>query len=128
MLRLDKILFSSELPSYINTADSTANLTVSGSVANGATVNFTAVVTILSTTNRCDLYGTNQNTITKQLLSNTGFPAIYQNKAGENAQQQILYGTGTITYILSIFNGTGSPITLTSQVIALEVIQYSLPI
>lgn len=128
MIRPDKTQFLSELPQYLELPPVTGSLVVSGVFPSGFSQNFTANVAIQSNATRVDLYGTNQNTQKKQLLSSTGFPAIYQNAGGELAQHTIIYGVGLITWQLLITNNTASTITLINQTFALKAVCYTLPI
>lgn len=124
---LDNAITVSSFPPFAYGPTVTGSLVLVGNVfPPGFSYTFSTTVNIGSTTNRVDLYGSN-SLGQKQCLSTTGFPAIYQNKAGELAQQYITYGSGTITYNLTITNNTASSITLIDQTIYLEANEIVLP-
>src|SRR5882757_3011139 len=100
-IRPDGINFLSTLPNYINiTTDAgapTGTIAISGTIANGATVDYSVTIPTSSSNNRFDIYGTNQNTLIKQLYSNTTFPVNYQNAGGEAATLLTSYSSTSMT-------------------------------
>lgn len=129
-IRPDDVQFSTLLPNYIQiTPNPTGNMDIIGNILPDTfSFTFTATITGLSPDKtRCDLYGVNLNTGKKQLLTNAGFPSIYENKQGERAIHSIEYGTNSVTLSITIENNTGSVAVLIDQTIALTVVQYKVP-
>lgn len=129
-IRPDNVQFSTLLPNYIQIIPNpTGNMDVIGNILPYTfSFTFTATISGLSPDKtRCDLYGVNQNTGNKQLLTNTGFPSIYQNKQGEKATCFVEYGTDSITFSMTIENNTGAVAVLIDQTFALTVVQYKIP-
>jgi hypothetical protein len=130
-IRPDNINFLSTLPNYISiTTDDaapTGTISISGSLANGATQDYSTTISLSADSTRADIYGTNQNTLIKQLYSNTTFPVNYQNAGGEAATLLTSYSAGSVTVTIELFNGTGGLINLTSQNITVKVVEYQIP-
>lgn len=129
MIKPDGIQFFSRLPQYTELAPATGSLVLVGNgFPDGFSHTFSTTLSIDSNATRVDLYATNSNTGKKQLLSSTGFPAVYQNVSGELAQHTITFGSNSLTWDLTITNNTGGPVTLIDQTFNLEAICYILPI
>jgi hypothetical protein len=128
-IKPDGIQFASFLPNYIQIIPNpTSSLDISGIFPDTFSYTFSTTITGLSPNKtRCDVYGTNLNTGYRQLLTNSHFPAIYQNKAGEKVRCFITFGTNSVTFNLFIDNVTGAPVTLIDQTIAISVVQYKIP-
>lgn len=127
-LRLDQVTFSTfhEAPQNYLTAPSSIN--ISGNIASGATQNFTGVIPYSRSGTRADVYLDGNNV---RVMANAGSRAAgdaYQFKSSETFSVFITYSTTNITVTLSIFNGTGSTITLTPQTIVASAVQYDMPI
>lgn len=133
MINPDNLNLASTLPTFINPKTATATISISGTVTNGSTQNFSANVTSTVTANlfRSDIYGTNNVTNTKVLLNTllTMSTAIngYSYKSTELCQMEISYSGQTVTVTYSIFNGTGASITLINQTITLTLAEYQVP-
>jgi hypothetical protein len=127
MLRPDGINVHTLLPSFYSPVTTTGNLVISGVVTPFAGATFSVTISTSSGTTRCDVYGKNMNDGTKQCLSSTGFPSIYQNAGGESASVQIDPGASSIRVQITIFNGTGLAVNLTNQTLAITVVQYKIP-
>jgi len=127
MIRPDQINFLSTLPNYINIGNTPGSIVITGSIADGFSATFSTTIATSRQNNRFDVYGTNQNTNTKQLLSNTSFPVIYQRTSTEAVNSIITYGVASIQVDILVENFTGGPITLVNQTIAISVVQYEIP-
>lgn len=133
MINPDNLNLSSTLPTFINPTTSTATITISGTVANGNTKNFSASVTgnISANTFRADIYGTNNVTNTKVLLNTLLVMSTvvngYSYTSSELVQIEISYSGQVATVTYSVFNGTGSSITLVNQTITLTLVEYQVP-
>lgn len=126
----DAIAMSSILPQFVNTnpAPITAQLVMFGNKFPPAfSHTFSQTISYPSGANWINLYASNSNTNLKQLVSQTGFPAIWQNAGGELAQQYITYGTNSLTYNLVITNNTAGNISLIDQNFNFELVMYQLP-
>lgn len=130
-IRPDGINFLSALPNYIClTNDSnvpTGTISISSTLANGATADYSVTIPTSLNNTRFDIYGTNQNTGIKQLYSNTTFPVNYQNAGGEAATLLTTYGSTSMTVTIELFNGTGGLLNLTSQNIVITIVEYQIP-
>lgn len=127
MIKPDNIIMCSELPSYINIGDTTASLTLSGTIPNGSNAASSIHIPISNLSNRSDIYATNTNTDEKSLLSSTNFFPIYQSVSTETAGFYIQYSLGSILFTLFVDNFTGSTITLITQTFTIDIVQYQLP-
>ena len=133
MINPDNTNLASTLPTFVNPTTSTATITISGTVNNRVTANFSASVTgnISASTFRADIYGTNNVTNTKVLLNTlltmTTTVNGYSYVSSELCQIEISYSGQTATVTYSIFNGTGANITLTTQTITLTLAEYQVP-
>lgn len=130
-IRPDNINFLSTLPNYIAlTSDSgvpTGTIAISGTIGAGVTKDYSTTITTSPNNTRFDIFGTNQNTGTKQLYSNTTYPVNYQNAGGESAKLVASYSPGSMTVTIELFNGTGGTVTLTSQNIVVTIVEYQIP-
>ncbi len=126
-IRPDNINFLSTLPAYIGIGEPTGNISISGSIADGASSNFSVTIPTSTNNTRFDVYGINQNNGTKQLLSSTNFPLIYQYVSTEIIEMEIAYASSSVTVTFTIFNFTGALINLTNQVIKINVVEYQIP-
>jgi len=127
-LRLDKVLFSTLHESYKNYDTVSGSIAISGSIANGATANFTAVLPYTRTGTRADVYLDGHSI---KVLANAGDRAtsdVYQFVSSETFATKVIYSTTDITVTISIFNGTGGSINLTSQTITVSAVLYDAPI
>jgi hypothetical protein len=133
-LHPDRTQFTSLLPSYINVGNTSANMTITGSIANLNVANFDAIVSTTLTNNRVDLYARNLATNVKEHLavnffSNDTAPigGVYQHVSSEVVQYSTALVTGGIRFRVSISNFSGGTITLTDQQIQFTIVQYQLP-
>lgn len=130
-IRPDGINFLSTLPNYIClTNDSnvpTGTISISGTLANGATTDYSVTISTSLNNTRFDIYGVNQNTGIKQLYSNTTFPVNYQNTGGESATLLTTYSPTSMTVTIELFNGTGGLLNLTNQNIVITIVEYQIP-
>jgi hypothetical protein len=126
-IRPDRINFLSTLPNYINIGNPTGTIAIGGSIADMSGQSFSVTIPTSTDNTRFDIYGTNQNTNIKQLLSNTGYPVIYQSVSTEDVTSQVTYAPGSITVQINIANNTGAGIILMTQNIAVVVVEYRIP-
>lgn len=128
-VKLDNIIFSSMHEAYKNYASPSDNIAISGSVADGATSNFSVSVPYTRGGTRADIYLKGNN---KKIWANQGSALAtggpYQYVSTENADVLIEYTSSSIDVTITIFNGTGAPINLTAQTIEVTVVQYDAPI
>lgn len=123
-LRLDKVSFTGLTDVFINYATPTSTITISGSVANGATENFSTTVAVDRSDSIADIYAENRNTGEKRILNAGSVHNPYQFVSSETARHNITYSGGIITVTLSVFNGSGSLVNLTSQIWDITVVLY----
>jgi hypothetical protein len=126
-IKPDKIIFSSSIDTYLNYLTSTANLVLSGNVANGATANFTAIIPYTRGKTRADIYARNTTTGIKKSLSQGGRINPYTFKSSETSAHSVTYSSNRITVVVSIFNGSGANITLTTQTWEISAVFYEVP-
>lgn len=128
--RYDNLQFSSVIPNFINTNKLTTSIACSGTYANGGGANFTGNVTLSNTTSFYDVYFINQNTNHKISAlatgSNVEISIIWQYESSETVQNSISLDGSILTAEISLFNGTGSSLTIVSQTYTLEVIEYQI--
>lgn len=129
-MRLDNVLFTTTHESYKNYASPSAPLAIPADVIpNGTGNNYSVLIPYARGGTRADTY-LDGNSV--KILANastrlaTGGP--YQFKSTETASILVDYDDTNIAVTISIFNGTGGPITLTSQTITVSVVQYDAPI
>ena len=126
--RYDQLLFSSVTANKINIGNPQGTIGISGSIASGNTQNFSTTITLSSTQNYTVIYGQNENTNNKTKLdSTTSVSYIYQAVSQESATCAVSFGSNQVTVTISVFNGTASTITLTSQNILITAVEYKLP-
>jgi hypothetical protein len=134
-LRLDQVQFASSLPNYINIGTVTGTISISGTVANSTTTNFTTSITVSNKNNRSDIYASNAANGTKQLISGSNYLSndvspgggVYQHKSSEFIQLKTSQSSGNVSVTISVNNFTGASVTLITQTITIEVVQYMLP-
>lgn len=127
MIKPDNIQFLSTLPNYINIANSPGTISISGTLPDTAVQDYSVTISTSRNNTRFDVYGTNQNTQTKQLFSNTTVPVNYQNSGGELANIIISYAPTQMSVTIELTNNTGSPITLINQTFGINIVQYQIP-
>lgn len=126
-LRLDKVQFMSSVDTFINYKTLTSDIDISGTVANGATVNFSTTIPYSRTKTLANLYAKNTNTGKKMPVSGGSRINPYVPKSTETCSQISQYSGNTITVTYSIFNGTGAGITLTTQTIEITAVLFEVP-
>lgn len=126
-LRLDKVQFASAIDTYLNYDTLTANIVVSGSVADGATGVFSVGIPYNRTKTRSDLYARNTTTGIKRPLSGGARLNPYTFVSFETASLSATYNGTDIAVVLAVFNGTGAPITLTNQTLEITAVLYEVP-
>lgn len=128
--RYDNLQFSSVIPNYINIGNLTTDIPCSGTYANGGGANFSGSVTLSGLTNFFDAYLINQNTNHKGSLlscgSNVEATLIWQYKSTETIEDTISAVGFDLTATISLFNGTGSSLTIINQTYTFEVVQYQI--
>lgn len=124
----DNLQFSSLLPNYINTDVISGNITLSGVIPDGSTVNFSTTLTLSSTTTFSDIYATGNLFLEKtQLVGNNSIDTIYSSVSTEFVQNSMTYSGNQVTIVITVNNFTGFPITLTTQSFAIEIVEYQIP-
>lgn len=132
-IRLDKVQFFSGLETYLNDETLTSDMAVSGSILNGGSQSFFAVINFSLTNRRADLYAKNLNTSRKRPLSGGARLNPYQFASSETADLTALYdsnilGTGPgALAILTVTNNTGSTINLVNQTLKISAVLYEVP-
>lgn len=126
-LRLDNIIHTSLVDTYLNYATPKTNIVLSGLVANGNTVNFTGTIPYSRSNTRADIYAKNLNTGEKRPTSGGSSQSPYQFVSTETASVLVNYDGSNINITFSIFNGTGVDITLTSQTMEMTAAEYQVP-
>lgn len=127
MIKPDNISFLSTLPTYIGIGSPSNSFTISGTIPDGSGQTFSTTVLTSQNNTRFDVYGTNQHTNEKQLLSNTNFPSIYQFVSSELLQMTISYSSTSVEVQFQISNFTGASINLINQTILITVEEYMIP-
>lgn len=127
---LDKIIFSTLHEAYKNYATTLGSINISGSIPNGNTQNFSTTLSYARLGTRADIYLDGNSVKVLANASTTLFSGgPYQYISSENADVFVEYTSSSqITVTISIFNGTGGPITLTTQTISVSFVQYDAPI
>jgi hypothetical protein len=127
--RYDQLQMSTTIPNFINLGVVKANLSCSGTIANGGGANFTSQSNINTFSTFNDIKLTNQNTGNCTYLtgSSVAIDNIWQYKTTETVQNSVTFIGTLVTVEISVSNNTGSSVTLVSQVYTVEIIQYQLP-
>lgn len=126
-IKPDNVLLTSLLETYLNYDTKTGTITISGSVANLGTANFTTTIAVGRSQSIADIYAINRNTGLKMSLNAGSIHHPYQDVSSENHAHSINYTDGIITVTLSVSNFTGAGIVLTSQVWDVVVVLYNVP-
>jgi len=126
-LRLDQIVHTSLVDTYLNYATQKTNIGISGLVTNGSTVNFTGTIPYSRSNTRADIYARNLNTGEKRPTSGGSSESPYQYVSTETASVLVNYDGSNINITFSIFNGTGADITLITQVMEMTAVEYQVP-
>lgn len=127
LIRPDRLKFASFVDTFINYENPSSTLTVSGSVGAGATVNFDANIAIPRANTLFDVYAINNNTGKKMTLLAGSKHHPFQATGAENEAHSLAYTAGNLLVRLSVFNGTGAPIALTTQVWRMVAVLYDVP-
>lgn len=123
-IKLDEIQFSSFTEPYINFESLSSTITISGSVANGATANFSATLTPTRNDVIADVYATNRNTGVKMVLNAGSIHHPYQAVSTESDSHSLTFNGTSITITVTIDNFTGAGINLTSQIWDITAVLY----
>jgi hypothetical protein len=128
-IRLDKVVRSTLHEAYRNYASPTGTITIpADTLPNGLTQNYETTINYTRAGTIAHIFAEND---TKKYLANGGTRIsgrVYTPVSTETASILVGYGSSSITATLSIFNGTGGPITLTAQTITITAVQYDAPI
>ncbi len=127
-IRLDKVQLTSLLEAYINYDTLVSNISISGSVANGATADFSTSIAYSETKTRADLYARNTTTNTKRPIIGGIRQSPYVPVSTETCSITATYSAGAISVNMAVFNGTGGLINLTPQTIEISAVLYKVPI
>lgn len=126
-IKPDNIQFSTLTQGLINYDTRSTSIVISGSIADGNTVNFSGVLSVARTNSIADIYATNRNTGKKMSLVAGSIHHPYQSVSSETHAHSIQFIGTSMTVTLSIDNFTGGPITLTSQTWDIVVVLYDVP-
>lgn len=127
LLRLDKVLLTNLVDTYLNYGTLTSPIVISGSVADGATSTFSTPIAYTRDKTRADLYARNLTTDVKRPISGGYRQSPYTFVSTETASVSASYASDVITVTFSIFNGTGGPITLVTQTIEISAVLQEVP-
>lgn len=127
MINPDKIVMSSEFPTYQDLGTVNSSVTIAGTIASGGTATFEADIVVDPGNNRCDIYAVNSISGLKQLISSTNYLAVYDFAGDEFVEFSIEQNPGLISVIFNVFNGDPGSITLITQTLQIYVVQYRIP-
>jgi len=126
--RYDQLRFSTTIPNFINVATIPASLSISGTLADGGSQNFTVQPSLTTFTTFADIKFKNNNTGNATYLTNSvAIDPIWQYVSTETVQNSVTFVGSLISIVVSVTNNTGAPITLVNQTYSIEVIEYQLP-
>lgn len=127
--RLDNLSFSSLLPNYINVANASGVISLSGTYDDGTTTNFSITLALSGQQTFSDVYATQStNNLKIQLNNNAAAGVIYDPVDTEFVQNSVVYSGGNVVVTITVNNNTGSSITLVPQTYTVEVVEYMLPV
>lgn len=127
-LKMDKIIMSSDVETYLNYETVTITITISGTVANGNSTVFSGYIPYARSKTRADIYVKNLNTNIKRPLWGGIRQGPYQSTgAGEIYTQFASYGGDTISVSLTVSNNTGGPVVLTTQIMEVTAVLVEVP-
>jgi hypothetical protein len=130
MVNLDNIIMSSLTGQYINYETLERDITIGGSLANGATALFTTTFEFSKSNSRADTYYTRTSSGRRSLL-NAGTrvnPNVYTFVSTEVVETVLRYRDSTITAGFSITNNTGGSINLVAQTMSMQAVIYNAPL
>lgn len=127
-VRLDKIDFSTLFESPQNYDTPTYTINISGSIAAFGTQNFAVIIPYARSGTRADIYLDGNNVRTLANVGSRAAADVYQAVSSETFSVLVAYSSSQITVTTIIFNGTGGPITLTTQAISVIAVLYDMPI
>lgn len=116
---------------YSNYTSPTGSIVISGSVANGNTANFSVAIGFTRANTKGDIYIYNAATGNKTILKGNRFSTfenVYQFVSTEAVSRLVSYTSSSVTVTVSVFNGTGGSINLTSQTLTVALALYDAPI
>jgi len=134
MIKPDLVFFSSLFDNYLNYANPTDDIAISGSIANGANQTFSVTIPFTRANSRADVYFISPQGTKAPANSGTRVPTllptyyIYQFASNEIATTIIDYSSSSITVGINIANFTGGAISLVTQTIQVSVVQYDAPL
>ncbi len=125
-VRLDKVLMSSLHESFKNYQSETRTITVSGSIPDlGA--DFSTTFTYDRVGTIADIYVSKQGSGSKR-MANYAWRLPEFTHADLVGTIYVLYGSSSITVNISIVNGTGGPLTPTTQTFDIQAVVFDAPI
>ncbi len=126
-IRPDTVILASMIDTYKNYDTLKGTINISGTIANGATANFSTTIPYSRGKTRADLYAQNLTSGEKRPVSGGSRQTPYSTVSSEVCTQLATYSGTEITVTFSIFNGTGSSINLTAQDIEITAVLYEVP-
>ena len=126
-IKPDLIRLTSLLDTYLNYGTLVETVTISGSVADGATANFSVSFPYERSKTRADIYAKNLTTGIKRPLSGGTRQGPYTFTSSEVFTQTASYNGNVLTVTFSVFNGTGGGITLVTQTMEVSAVLYEVP-
>lgn len=127
MIKPDMVQFASAIDTFLNYETTTANVTISGSVADGNSKIFQTTIPYSRQKTRADIYVKNMNTGVKRPINGGPRTAPYQYVSFETIDQYAQYNSNSIIVTFVVTNNTGGLINLTSQTFQVSVVLYVVP-
>lgn len=115
-IRLDKVIIASFIDTFLNYQTATSLLSISGSIPDGGSSTFSAILTIDRTNTLAEVFAENQNTGKKMSMLAGSVHNPYQSVSSEVRGHGISLSGNTLTVSLTIDNNSGAGINLTAQV------------
>lgn len=129
-IRLDRIVFSTKHPAYINYETLTDDIVIATTaLADGASRTTSVVIPYTRGGTRADIYatrGTKKTPVTGG--SRAAGEAIYNKTSTETVSISANYSSSNITVSVTVSNNSGASINPIAQTITISVVQYDAPI
>lgn len=127
-IKMDKLQFGSMVDTFTNYQTITKEVALSGTIADGASSDFTVVIPHSRFRVRADVYVKNLTSGIKRSLNTGTRETPYTYVSTEVITQSAVYSNNQITVTFTITNNTGSSISVTPQTLQVTSVLFSVPI
>lgn len=126
-IRLDKVILASFIDTFLNYKTSPSSITISGSVLNLTSTDFTTTMTVDRVNTLAEVYAKNRNTGKKMSLLAGSNHNPYQFVSSESISHSVTLSGNILTVKFTVVNATGGTIALTDQIIDITAVMQQVP-